>query len=295
MIIVNSINDCRNAINQAKFEKSKNFENLKISLVPTMGYLHDGHLNLMKIAKEKSNFLVVSIFVNPTQFGPNEDFEKYPRNAERDIKLCEEMGVDLIILPAVIELYPIGFASTIKISKVTEMLEGEKRPGHFDGVATVVAKLFNIIKPNIAVFGQKDFQQCLLIKKLVKDFNFDIELIIAPTLREKDGLAMSSRNVYLSENERNDASILFATLERTKQLIEQGESDRKIINAYMQNSLRKVSYLRIDYAMSANADNLDMPDYFLAGEEIVLLLAVFVGKTRLIDNTVIKVPSKLIF
>lgn len=289
MKVTESISELRSII---KSEKAKGN---RIAFVPTMGYLHNGHLNLMKIARQNGDFVVVSIFVNPTQFGPNEDFERYPRNLERDAELCQSVDVDLIYTPQVIDMYPIGYASTIKIAKVTEMLEGEKRPGHFDGVATVVAKLFNLVMPDIAVFGQKDFQQCLLIKKMVKDLNFDIEIIIAPTLRENDGLAMSSRNVYLNEKERAEAPILFATLERTKQLIEQGETDRKIINAFMINNLRKIENLKIDYAVSALASDLTFPDYFMSGDEVVLLLAVFLGKTRLIDNTTIKIPSKLSF
>lgn len=289
MKVTESISELRNII------KSERTNGKRIAFVPTMGYLHNGHLNLMKIARQNGDFVVVSIFVNPTQFGPNEDFERYPRDIARDSDLCQSVGVDLIYTPQVIDMYPIGYASTIKISKVTEMLEGEKRPGHFDGVATVVAKLFNIVMPDIAIFGQKDFQQCLLIKKMVKDLNFDIEIIVAPTLRENDGLAMSSRNVYLNVKDREVASILFATLERAKQLIEQGETDRKIINAFMINNLRKIENLKIDYAVSALANDLSFPDYFMAGDEVVLLLAVFLGKTRLIDNTTIKIPSKLNF
>lgn len=289
MKVTESISELRNII------KSERTNGKRIAFVPTMGYLHNGHLNLMKIARQNGDFVVVSIFVNPTQFGPNEDFERYPRDIARDSELCQSVGVDLIYTPQVIDMYPIGYASIIKISKVTEMLEGEKRPGHFDGVATVVAKLFNIVMPDTAIFGQKDFQQCLLIKKMVKDLNFDIEIIVAPTLRENDGLAMSSRNVYLNVKDREVASILFATLERAKQLIEQGETDRKIINAFMINNLRKIENLKIDYAVSALANDLSFPDYFMAGDEVVLLLAVFLGKTRLIDNTTIKIPSKLNF
>lgn len=269
-----------------------------VAFVPTMGYLHQGHISLMEKAKKVADFVVCSIFVNPMQFGPNEDFERYPRNEKRDFELCESVGVDLVFLPKITDMYPIGHASKIVVSKVTEVLEGEKRPGHFDGVATIVAKLFNIISPHKAIFGQKDYQQSLLIKKMVKDLNFDIEIIVAPCIRSADGLALSSRNVYLREEERQIAPALFMALEKTKQLIENGETDRKIINAFMLKHLKKPEFsgrLKVDYAVSLLAEDLSDPDYFLAKDEVVLLIAVHLGKTRLIDNTKVTIPSKITF
>ena len=176
-----------------------------IGFVPTMGYLHEGHISLMKNARKKCDVLIVSIFVNPLQFGPNEDFEKYPRNFKRDEQLCKTAGVDYVFYPDKNELYPEGYSTFVNVENITDNLEGEIRPGHFRGVTTVVLKLFNIIQPHISVFGQKDAQQAAVIKKMVTDLNIDIKIIIAPTRREKDGLAMSSRNVYLTVPQRNDA------------------------------------------------------------------------------------------
>lgn len=289
MIIIENIVEYKSVLKRIKTSNST------IAFVPTMGALHNGHLNLVKIAKNKCDIVIVSLFVNPKQFGPNEDFEKYPRTLEKDIELCEQNGVDVVFIPYQLEIYPIGFASQIEIKNITETFEGSKRPGHFNGVATIVAKLFNIIQPDVAVFGQKDYQQCLLIKKLVLDFNFNIEIIIAATLREKDGLAMSSRNIYLRSNDREDASIIFVALEKTRQLIENGETDRKIINGFLLNYLKKIVNIKIDYAQIALANDLSTPDFFLAGDEVVILIAVYIGTTRLIDNTLFKIPSKLTF
>lgn len=289
MIITETIKEYKSILQKIKSN------NLKIAFVPTMGALHNGHLNLVKIAKEKSDVVVVSLFVNPTQFAPNEDFEKYPRTLEKDLQLCENEGVDIVFIPKQLEIYPIGFASLIEIKNITENFEGIKRPGHFNGVATIVAKLFNIIQPDVAVFGQKDYQQCLLIKKLVMDFNFNVEIIISPTLREKDGLAMSSRNVYLRKDDREDAAIIFVALEKTRQLIENGETDRKIINGFLLNYLKKIVNIKVDYAQIALANDLSTPDFFLAGDEVVILIAVYIGTTRLIDNSLFKIPSKLTF
>ncbi len=289
MIIIENIVEYKSVLKRIKTSNST------IAFVPTMGALHNGHLNLVKIAKNKCDIVIVSLFVNPKQFGPNEDFEKYPRTLEKDIELCEQNGVDVVFIPHQLEMYPIGFASQIEIKNITETFEGSKRPGHFNGVATIVAKLFNIIQPDVAVFGQKDYQQCLLIKKLVLDFNFNIEIIIAATLREKDGLAMSSRNIYLRSNDREDASIIFVALEKTRQLIENGETDRKIINGFLLNYLKKIINIKIDYAQIALANDLSTPDFFLAGDDVVILIAVYIGTTRLIDNTLFKIPSKLTF
>ncbi|MBN2419391.1 MAG: pantoate--beta-alanine ligase, partial [Deltaproteobacteria bacterium] len=177
----------------------------KIGLFPTLGFLHEGHLELIKQGREKADILVMSLFVNPTQFGPNEDFDKYPRDIEGDIKKAKNGGVDIVFLPSPGEMYPDGFQSSVKVKTITNFLCGSSRPGHFEGVTTVVAKLFNIIKPHFALFGQKDFQQLAVIKRMVKDLNFDIEIVAVPTVRESDGLAMSSRNKYLNPEERKSA------------------------------------------------------------------------------------------
>ncbi len=265
---------------------------LKIGCVPTMGYLHDGHLNLIEKAKQLTDCVVTTLFVNPTQFGPHEDFERYPRNFDRDCKLAESAGSDILFAHDILEMYPIGFSTNIIINNLTKKFEGERRPGHFDGVALIVSKLFNAVLPDIAVFGQKDFQQTLVIKQLANDLNFPVRIVIAPTVRESDGLAMSSRNTYLSEEHRNKATILFAALEEALKAIDGGCKERKIINAIMLKTLRTVPEIHIDYAVSALADNLDEPDEFLAGDHIVLLIACYLGKTRLIDNAITTIPKR---
>ncbi len=264
---------------------------LKIAVVPTMGFLHQGHLSLIRRAKEFADIVITTLFVNPTQFGPNEDYDRYPRNFERDCDLANEAGCDYLFNPEVLEMYPIGFSTSVIMKNVTEKFEGERRPGHFNGVALVVAKLFNATRPDFAVFGQKDYQQTLVIKQMTLDLNFGIKIIIAPTLREYDGLAMSSRNTYLSDEERTKANVLFNALEAAKQAIEGGCRERKVINATLHKTLREVPEIRIDYALSACADNLDEPDTFVSGETIVLLLAVYLGKTRLIDNALVTIPT----
>lgn len=265
----------------------------KIALVPTMGYLHKGHLSLVEKAKEISDICILSLFVNPTQFAPNEDYNKYPRDFDRDFELCKEYGVDYIFFPETLDMYPKGFSSSIVISNIAEKFEGAFRPSHFQGVATVVAKLFNATMPHIAVFGQKDYQQSLVIKRLNQDLNFGIDIIVAPTIREVNGLAMSSRNSYLSEENRTKAGILFYSMEETKKLIAKGETDRKKINSTIHFTLRSVPNIKIDYASIALADTLEEPDIFLPGDEVVILLAVIIDKTRLIDNMLIKIPYQL--
>ncbi|MFA7627779.1 MAG: pantoate--beta-alanine ligase [Candidatus Kapaibacterium sp.] len=287
MEIVKSISDMQ------KIAKDNKLKGLKTALVPTMGYLHDGHLSLIRKGKELADIVITTLFVNPTQFGPNEDFDKYPRDYERDFKLCSENGSDYLFFPEVNEMYPIGFNSSIIIKGITEKFEGQFRPTHFSGVATVVAKLFNSCSPDIAVFGQKDYQQTLLIKKLVKDLNFGIDIVVAPTVREKDGLAKSSRNTYLPPELRAKAGVIFYAMEQAKSAIAKGETDRKRLNSIMMVALKTVAEIRIDYAAAAIASNLEEPDIFLPGDEVVLLFAVQLGKTRLIDNSVVKIPYKL--
>lgn len=265
----------------------------RIAVVPTMGYLHKGHTSLISKAKEVADIVITTSFVNPTQFAPHEDFERYPKNFERDVELAKEAGSDYFFLPNTLEMYPIGFSTEVTVKRVTENFEAISRPDHFKGVSLIVAKLLNATLPDFAIFGQKDYQQTLVIKRLITDLNFPVEIVISSTVREFDGLAMSSRNVYLNEEDRKTASILFATLEKTRQAIEYGEKNRKIINAIMLKNLRASGNLKIDYALSALANDLDQPDDFLPGDEIVLLIAVYLGKTRLIDNTLVKIPYQL--
>ncbi len=267
-------------------------EGQKIGFVPTMGYFHKGHLSLMEIAKQYADKTVVSLFVNPTQFAPNEDLNKYPRDFERDRTLAENIGVDYLFYPNVEEMYPKNYNLTIVLGGITNKFEGIKRPTHFNGVATVVAKLFNIVLPDIAIFGQKDYQQSLVVRKLVKELNFPIKIIVAPTVREKDGLAMSSRNVYLSSEQRNVANILYLALEEAINAINDGEKNRKKINAIMHKKLREVKEIKIDYASAADAETLEEPENFYPGQHIVLLLACYLGKTRLIDNSLITIQGK---
>jgi pantoate--beta-alanine ligase len=284
MLVVKSIIEMQKISNELK----KNGQTL--ACVPTMGYLHNGHLSLIQKGKELADKVVTTLFVNPTQFAPNEDFSRYPRDFDKDYKNAKEAGSDYLFFPDVLEMYPIGFSTTISIKNISEKFEGEFRPGHFDGVATVVAKLLNATNPHIAIFGQKDYQQTLLVRRLVKDLNMPIDIFVAPTLRESNGLAMSSRNTYLSTEDKNTAGIIFTALENAKLSIANGERSRKVINAIMHKILRSVPNIRLDYAASALADSLETPDIFLAGDNVVLLIALYLGKTRLIDNSLIQVP-----
>ncbi len=262
----------------------------KISLVPTMGYFHDGHLSLMKYAKENSDIVITSLFVNPTQFAPNEDFNNYPHNFDRDYKLALNERIHYIFYPDNSEMYPNDYSTTIHIKGITEKFEGKSRPTHFDGVATIVAKLFNITKPDIAIFGQKDYQQTLVIKKLVKDLNFDLEIIVLPTGREEDGLAMSSRNIYLDSDLRKKATIIYDTLANAKNLILNGEKNQSKIEKFMIDNLNKVKEIKIDFATAVYSNNLEKAMEFKSGDEIVLLIAAYLGTTRLIDNMLVTAP-----
>lgn len=260
-----------------------------IGVVPTMGYLHEGHLSLIRIAKEKSDIVITTIFVNPLQFAPNEDYDKYPRDFERDVKLAQSAGCDIIFHPSVEEMYPENFLTYVEVEKLTKVLEGEFRPTHFRGVTTVVAKLFNITKPHIAVFGQKDAQQALIIKQMVRDLNFDIEIIVAPIVRESDGLAMSSRNVYLSESERKDATVLYQSLKLAEKLIEEGERNSSVIISKMEDLIKSKPTAKIDYIAIVDPNTLEKVESLSEGKEYLIALAVRIGSTRLIDNTLVKI------
>ncbi len=253
-----------------------------IGFVPTMGYLHEGHLSLLRIARQRADVTVMSIFVNPTQFGPNEDLERYPRDFERDERLAKEEGCDILFYPSVEEMYPKPYRTYVTVEEITQVLCGKSRPIHFRGVATIVAKLFNIVKPHFAVFGQKDAQQAIVIKQMVRDLNFDLEILTGPIVREPNGLAMSSRNVYLSADERRDALNLYKSLKEAKRLVETGERDALKIKNRIEYILRQGKSAKIDYIEIVDVTNLK-PVEKIQGE-VLIALAVFVGKTRLIDN-----------
>lgn len=256
-----------------------------IGLVPTMGFLHEGHLELMRVAKKHADTVVMSIFVNPIQFGPNEDYETYPRDTERDLAKADGVGVDIAFMPTVKEMYPEGSQTTVTVSKVTKHLCGLSRPGHFEGVATVVAKLFNIIKPHLAIFGQKDYQQLTVISRMVRDLNMDVQIIGVPTVREPDGLAMSSRNSYLSPHERNSALCLKKSLDLAGEIYRGGERDTKKIRTALRELILSHPLTEIDYISLSHSASLEEVDT-LKGETL-LALAVKVGRTRLIDNRIL--------
>ncbi len=253
-----------------------------VGLVPTMGYLHEGHLALVRQARNENSTVVVSIFVNPAQFGPSEDLASYPRDLERDLKLLDEQKTDVVFMPSDEEMYPLGFSSWVDVEKVTERLEEASRPGFFRGVATVVAKLFNIVQPTKAYFGQKDAQQAIVIKRMVADLNMDLEIIVVPTVRENDGLAMSSRNVYLNSEERQAATILLKALTLAKELWQGGEKDAEKIRYQMTSLIQKEPLAQIDYVSIADADTLE--ELKVVDGPALASLAVRIGKARLIDN-----------
>lgn len=261
----------------------------RIGFVPTMGFLHEGHLRLVRAARRQSEFVVVSIFVNPIQFGPKEDFRRYPRDFNRDRRLLQTAGADLIFYPGVKDMYPDGFASFVEVERLGEGLCGKSRPGHFRGVTTVVAKLFNAVLPDVAVFGAKDAQQAFVIRRMTRDLGFQTRIVILPTAREKDGLAMSSRNVYLTPQQRVEAQALHRSLLLAKRLIGQGERNAAKVKAAMRRLVRRESSGRIDYVEMVDTDELRSVKA-IKGETLVAL-AVFFGKTRLIDNTTVKTPN----
>ncbi len=260
----------------------------KIGFVPTMGALHEGHLTLMRETRKKCDILIVSIFVNPIQFGPKEDFREYPRDFEGDRKKCENEGVDIIFYPDVNEMYPENFSTYVEVEKLSEHLCGKFRPGHFKGVTTVVMKLFNIVKPHIVAFGWKDAQQLLIIKRMIRDLNMDIEILPVETVREEDGLAMSSRNMYLNEKERKEAPLLYKSLLLAKELIEKGERNSlNIINKMQEFIENNSENIRIQYIEIVDTENLQ-PLKEIKGE-ILIGIAAYLGKARLIDNIRIKI------
>ena len=256
-----------------------------VGFVPTMGYLHEGHLSLVRGARDENPSVVVSIFVNPTQFGPHEDLAKYPRDIERDLALLQKEKTDLVFMPSAAEIYPPHFDSWVEVNGVTERLEGASRPGHFKGVTTVVAKLFNIVRPTRAYFGQKDAQQAAVIKKMVSDLNMDLKIVILPTVREPDGLAMSSRNTYLNPEERRTAVVLHRALTLAQQLFSQGERDGEVIRQQMISLIEKEPLANTEYVSVADAETL--AELGRINSPVLVSLAVKIGKTRLIDNYVL--------
>ncbi|HEX6505317.1 MAG TPA: pantoate--beta-alanine ligase [Terriglobales bacterium] len=279
MKICNEIEQVRRTSRTARCEGKR------IGLVPTMGALHEGHLSLVRAAKNRGDVVVVSIFVNPTQFGPNEDFSKYPRTLERDCELLEKEGVDLVFAPSVNEMYPDGAVTYVTVEGMSDRLCGKSRPGHFRGVTTVVSKLFNIVEPDLAFFGQKDAAQAAVIKRMVRDLNMPVEIVVCPIIREPGGLAMSSRNAYLDGRQRKSALVLSRSLEAVKQAFNQGERNPAALADAGKAILSEEPSVRLDYFQMVNPETLE-PVKQLNGE-VLVAIAAYVGTTRLIDNLVL--------
>ena len=256
-----------------------------IGFVPTMGYLHEGHESLLNAARKQNDMVVLSVYVNPTQFGAGEDYEKYPRDIARDEEIAKKAGVDVIFCPTNEEMYPEGYSTYVEVKNLTDNLCGVARPGHFTGVSTVVTKLFEIVKPDIAYFGQKDAQQAVVIKKLIEDLNMEVILKILPIIRETDGLAVSSRNVYLAGRERRDATILFQSLKRAEELFKNGEHKSQKIIQDMEELIKGKDTTKIDYLKVVDTESLK--DVKMIKNKVLVALAVFIGKTRLVDNTIL--------
>jgi pantoate--beta-alanine ligase len=262
-------------------------EGKRIGFVPTMGYFHEGHLSLVRIARKQADVVVVSIYVNPTQFGPNEDLNQYPRDFERDEALAEKEGVDILFYPDDSEMYPEGYLTYVHVNEITKLLCGASRPTHFQGVTTICTKLFHIIKPHFAVFGQKDYQQAIVIQRMVRDLNFDLEIVLGPIVREEDGLAMSSRNNYLSTEERKSALSLSRSLRMAEEMIHKGERSADVLIASIRKEIESRPGTKIDYVSIVHPETLRPLDRIEG--RAVIALAVFVGKTRLIDNVIIEI------
>lgn len=264
-------------------------EGLSVGFVPTMGYLHEGHQSLIKKAVEENDRVVVSIFVNPIQFGPNEDFEQYPRDLEKDAALCEATGAALIFHPEAAEMYPEGFCTHVDMTGLTDNLCGAKRPGHFQGVCTVVSKLFNIVAPDRAYFGEKDAQQLAVIRRMVRDMNIDVEVVGCPIVREPSGLAKSSRNTYLSREEKRAACVLDRSLTAARSLLNRGERSAENILGVIREEIKEEPLAEIDYVKMV--DSLTMEDVETADRDVLIAIAVYIGKTRLIDNFTFRVEE----
>lgn len=271
-----------NASSMRDFARVVHARHQKLALVPTMGALHEGHLSLVKKASEVADTVVVSIFVNPKQFGPQEDFSKYPRDLRSDLQLLSNLKVDCVFSPEPREMYPERFRTFVEVEEWSSRLCGATRPGHFRGVTTVVAKLFHIVSPDVAVFGKKDAQQALIIERMVRDLNFGIEIVTCPIVREKDGLAMSSRNRYLNPAERQAATVLYRSLLRARSVTENGESGASIIRKAMMEVFESEPLARVDYIEFVDPNTLEPVEQ--ARKKTLIALAAFLGSTRLIDN-----------
>jgi pantoate--beta-alanine ligase len=257
-----------------------------IGFVPTMGYLHEGHLSLVRESQKRAHTTVVSIFVNPLQFGPQEDFRRYPRDPGRDETLLEKAGVDFLFCPGDLDMYPEGFRTTVEVAGLQDRLCGRSRPGHFKGVATVVLKLFNIIRPDYAFFGQKDAQQAIILSRMAEDLNLDAKIEVLPTVREGDGLAISSRNIYLSPEERRSAPVLFRSLEEARRMFTEGERAAGPIREQMLRLIGDEAHARVDYVEIVDIQTLEAVDRIEG--DVLVAMAVFIGSTRLIDNIILK-------
>ena len=284
MQIVSRIHEMQNLANSLRAEGKR------IGVVPTMGYLHAGHLSLIGLARQHSDQVITTLFVNPTQFGPGEDFERYPRDFQRDQNSAARAGTDILFAPETSDMYSAGHETSVEVERVSSILEGKFRPTHFRGVATIVTKLFNITKPHVAVFGQKDAQQAFLIKKLAADLNFDLEILVAPTVREQDGLALSSRNSYLSSEERPRAAALYRSLKQAEALIARGERSAATVRDQMMEILTRAEPTQIDYVAFVQPDSFSEVETLVPPAVLVALAARF-GPTRLIDNMTIPIPS----
>ncbi|MDX1763945.1 MAG: pantoate--beta-alanine ligase [bacterium] len=274
------------------YVRSARAEGRSVGLVPTMGYFHEGHLSLMRAARSENDLVVVSLFVNPTQFGPDEDYDRYPRDLNRDVELALAEGVDVLFTPDREEMYPEGEATRISVVGLSEKLCGASRPGHFQGVATVVAKLFNIVRPHRTYFGAKDYQQTVIVRKMAADLHFDLEIVIQPTVREDDGLAMSSRNAYLNEDERKAAICLKESLDQAVQRIDGGERNADRIRGGIRERIGRESLARIDYV--SVSESATLTEVSVIQGEVLIALAVFVGATRLIDNVVVRPQAGMV-
>ena len=268
-----------------RWSEDQRLERKTVAFVPTMGFLHEGHLSLVREAKNRGDVVVVSIFVNPMQFNQASDFDKYPRNEDQDERALEALGTDVLFMPPPAEIYPDGYQSAVEVEKVSQPLCGAFRPGHFRGVATVVAKLFNMVKPHCALFGEKDFQQCVVIKRMVQDLNFDIDIVTLPTVREDDGLAMSSRNARLSTAERETSLCVSSALTAAQELVSGGQSSSAVILQAVQQILTQNAEVRVEYASLCHPETLEEVEQ-ISGPTL-LAIAVWVGEVRLIDNCVL--------
>ena len=268
-----------------RWSEDQRLERKTVAFVPTMGFLHEGHLSLVREAKNRGDVVVVSIFVNPMQFNQSSDFDKYPRNEVQDERALKELGTDVLFMPPPAEIYPDGYQSAVEVEKVSQPLCGAFRPGHFRGVTTVVAKLFNMVKPHCALFGEKDFQQCVVIKRMVQDLNFDIDIVALPTVREDDGLAMSSRNARLSAAERETSLCVSRALGAAQELVSGGQTSAAVILQTVQQILTQNAEVRVEYASLCHPETLEEVEQ-LSGPTL-LAIAVWVGEVRLIDNCVL--------